>query len=297
MRQTSNSAYNDLICACPVKLRKKLTPHAFSPEGDKVVLLLDPKIPTIGNCSFYQPISTINSMQRKQWIQKAKSLGIASIPSVHIDLDHLHYEKSIDVLVEDYELEFTFKPVGDVTIVYGNTGKYLSLHTNKEVGHVNLTLFEKMFFGKWKVSVTVRSNKSAVLKLTCETNSGEFELEGDIKRGDLGLEATLYPTGEHDIIEIHSLLVSGKFGFKVEISGEWEKWVEDDYIFEDQIIEFSSVIANTGIAIEKINIIYLFVSAASLAYARIAPMVPILLGWLSEALDEIAANPEFVMGA
>jgi len=26
-------------------------------------------------------------------------------------------------------------------------------------------------------------------------------------------------------------------------------------------------------------------------------MVPIVLGWLSEALDELAANPELVMGA
>lgn len=244
MRYPINDAYNKLVSESPVRLSKKLSPQAFSKNGDQLIMVCKPSFPSMGNCRYYQAHSKLNAFERKSLVEKAKSLGLSVIPALNIDLDCLkQHSKTFRIRALAGELIFTISLNGNIRVMNNNEQHRLWLKTGKDSPLLTINAFEKVFFGKWKVDVIYAPPKGAMLKLTREGNHGEeIELVGAIKKSkdNEGLEATLFPLHSDQIFHLGPFAFGGEFGFKIKISGKWSFWEDDSYKLEEQVLDFSS---------------------------------------------------------
>jgi|GEM_PF-3351179 len=228
MRNPYGNIYNQFVQQSPVPLQSKLSPKAFSRNGDQFIMVCDPSFPTIGNCRYHQSMANLNPHQRSKLAEKAEKLGLAMIPALNIDLSALKQYKIEKMFRSDvYQIKLTIAPNGNVRIMDASNNHNFWVKTGANKARATLKVFEHMFFGKWKVDVIVTSKKGLVLKLTRKINKHhEIILSGALKKSELdnGLEATVYPLHSDQILDLGILKIGGDFGFKIKITGEWKLW-------------------------------------------------------------------------
>ena len=109
-------------------------------------MVCDPSFPIMGNCRYYQIHSPLNKFQRQSMVEKAKSLGLAMIPALNIDLDSLtKYKYTKYLTIYDFLIELTISPCGNVRVMDRNEQHRIWLKTGKDSPRVTIKAFEVNF--------------------------------------------------------------------------------------------------------------------------------------------------------
>jgi hypothetical protein len=299
MRYPYSNIYNQFVQQSPVPLQSKLSPKAFSKNGDQFIMVCDPSFPTIGNCHYYQTHSPLNKFQRKSMVEKAKSLGLSVIPALNIDLDSLSkYKCEKDVRIANFLIKIKVSPCGNVRVMDDNEQHRIWIKTGKDSPRVTMKAFEIEFFRGWTANVVYVPPKGAFFTLTKKGKHGEeIELKGAIKKSkhNDGFEASLYPVESEHIFQMGPFVIGGEFGFKIEVTGQWQLWEEDDFTFHQQQLDFSEFYTESSVSDEANNQQHVnIISPGSLVgTASMGMMLSVLWKWYAALPvgEEIIAAP------
>ena len=140
--------------------------------------------------------------------------------------------------------------------------------------------------------------KGAFIKLTKEGEHGEeIELKGTIKKNKAnnGFEASVLPVHSDQMFNIGPLVFGGEFGFKIEITGQWQQWQEHDFKFYEQMLDFSEFYANSTDSdeVNSLQHISIISPGALIGAAGMSMMLGVLWKWYAALPvgEELIAAP------
>lgn len=287
MRLAVNDIYDEFVNQSPVKLKKKISPKGQSNNGDQIIMVCNPKFPTKGNCRHYQSMSAMNPKQRRTFIERAKSLGLALVPALNVNLDCLKkFSKTFKKTGVFYEIDIKISPVGNVRIANSSNNHDIWFHTGKDKARYTIKAFELDFFSHWSANVIYSQKKELIIQMKHK----HLKLEGALKKSEdgKGYVATLSPIDSNKFFKLGPLYVGGNFGLRVEITGKIKDWEEDDFRF-DQTFDLGEAYSPTSF-MSNVHYTYIMFHKSLLTYSTLPFLKIVFKWWFAQNTFDFNAN-------